>query len=119
MDKVQLDVKPMAHLHTTILRAIELSKTKNCLVFFKFNFVTVNIDKRSDPELACRDYMNASIMDWESIGPKYNKRYSPSINKLLKENKILKEIKYCERNIEVLNEQISGLNKKLQKLHHD
>ena len=74
--------------------AKELAKQKNKLVEFDFNGVTCIVSSETNLDSLYRDYKNAHLMEWKTVGPNCIKEYSEETKKELEKRTIESEEKY-------------------------
>ena len=71
---------------------------KDVIVEFNFNGITCLVDKNSNIEWLVRDYMNAHLMEWKTIGTEYKEKYdTKTCNELKRRKKAQEEKKEQER----------------------
>lgn len=74
--------------------AKELAGRQNITVQFDFNNVLCVVDYTTDLELLYRDYCNAHIMDWGTVGPHCKTEYSPEVQQELEKREKAREEEY-------------------------
>ncbi len=72
-------------IKSTAEKAAKMAITTNKVVEFDFNGIQCLVDKSTNPDWLVRDYMNAHMMKWETIGPNCQQEYTPEIEKQIKE----------------------------------
>jgi len=78
-------------------KAKYLANSKNQNVEFDFNGIKCIVDAHTASGLLFRDYCNAIIMEWESVGPNCKKEYSKEIKEELIKRKNIQEKKNQEQ----------------------
>lgn len=65
----KLDTMPGDDFHSVAKKAKEIAYQQSTTVEFDFNGITCLVDSPTDLELLWRDYHNAHIMEWKTVGP--------------------------------------------------
>jgi hypothetical protein len=65
---------------------VHATQTKR-VIQFDFNGVVCRVSANTNPQLVVRDYLNASYLNWKTIGPAYDEVYSPDVEAKLAEAK--------------------------------
>jgi hypothetical protein len=78
-------------------QAKDVSIKLNAIVEFDFNEILCLVDKETNLELIYRDYMNAHLMKWDTIGPNCDIEYSEIIKKEKELNEAISKIESEKR----------------------
>lgn len=95
-------LETMAGDHFTSIseRAKDLAGRQNITVQFDFNDVTCIVDYTTDLELLHRDYCNAYIMEWTTVGPHCKSEYASEVKSELERREKEQEEKHEKEMVE-------------------
>lgn len=97
---------PNSHFREQVDLAKTIATEKDVIVEFKFNEIIILIDKNTDRDLVYRDYDNAFIMEWKTIGVKYDKEQSSELKheiiKRKKDSKIIDALNQIDKYLKII-----------------
>lgn len=88
MQNFVLTVWPGDSFHDAAEAAKLISLRERCVVEFEFNGITCLVDGNTMLDLLARDFYNAFIMDWKTIGPDCPVNYSPELQQELQAKRL-------------------------------
>lgn len=93
MKKFKMKTYAGSDFDSVALEAKAVSMRKSCIVEFEFNGVVCLVHDKTNLQWLLRDYMNSWIMGWKQVGADCVKKYSPEVQKELKEKTAAQEEK--------------------------
>ncbi len=97
MKTFKLESTPGEHIDACIKKAINVAKDKNMVVEFDFNGITILCDKDTFASCISRDYGNAHLMEWKTIGPDSPIEYDAELRVEIAQKKLDYEVKRLEQ----------------------
>lgn len=85
----------METINDFIIRAKNVVGNTNKIATYKFNDISLIINKTTNAKLLIRDYNNASYLGLKSVGPASKKNYSIEEKKIIERAKIIEQIKFA------------------------
>lgn len=79
MKNLNMETGAGDYINTVAQKAKDLAIQTGKTVEFNFNEITCLVNKDTNTELLVRDYGNAHIMDWKTVGPNCDYEYSNDI----------------------------------------
>lgn len=103
METSTLIVSPGSKFTDVSQEAIEIARTSGKIVEFEFNDIRCLVNAQTNPDFLWRDYKNAHLMKWESIGPNCVEKYSRTTMRAISARKYAQELKWAQEQKEYEN----------------
>lgn len=100
MNTIQLKTRAGESIDALAKKASDIACGQGVIVEFDFNGIVCLVDSGTDPGLLYRDYMNASIMGWHTIGPDCPAEYTPDVQAELVQRKATQEAIWAQQKTE-------------------